>query len=222
MGLDIVELVLAVEEEFNLRIPDRDAEQIRTVGHLIDYVQTQVHCGRGAVCLSSRMFYRVRRILTATLGAPRRAVRPAARFEDVVSRHQRRRIWQLLRAEGLMLPGLRLSRIAQRVTTALAILSSTWLGLCSGGLVPALALAVLLGWVAWLATRPLAVHVSCGDGTLRAVVLSGSPFRANDRASSLPDQAIAARVRHIISESLGVPLEEVRDEASFVEDLGAD
>lgn len=32
MGLDSVELVMAIEEEFGLDIPDRDAEKMITVG----------------------------------------------------------------------------------------------------------------------------------------------------------------------------------------------
>jgi len=33
MGLDSVELLLAIEEEFGLDIPDRDAEKLYTVGN---------------------------------------------------------------------------------------------------------------------------------------------------------------------------------------------
>lgn len=38
-SLDIVELVMALEEEFNLEIPDEDAENIRTVGEAIKYIE---------------------------------------------------------------------------------------------------------------------------------------------------------------------------------------
>lgn len=38
-SLDIVELVMALEEEFDLEIPDEDAEKIRTVGDAIKYIQ---------------------------------------------------------------------------------------------------------------------------------------------------------------------------------------
>lgn len=40
-SLDIVELVMALEEEFELEIPDEDAEQIRTVGEAISYIQNR-------------------------------------------------------------------------------------------------------------------------------------------------------------------------------------
>ncbi len=37
-SLDTVELVMALEEEFNTEIPDEDAEGIRTVGDAINYI----------------------------------------------------------------------------------------------------------------------------------------------------------------------------------------
>ncbi len=37
-SLDTVELVMALEEEFETEIPDEDAEKITTVQHAIDYV----------------------------------------------------------------------------------------------------------------------------------------------------------------------------------------
>lgn len=38
-SLDIVELVMAFEEEFGIEIPDEDAEGIRTVGDAVKYIQ---------------------------------------------------------------------------------------------------------------------------------------------------------------------------------------
>lgn len=40
-SLDIVELVMTMEEEFDLEIPDEDAEKIKSVGDVISYVQTK-------------------------------------------------------------------------------------------------------------------------------------------------------------------------------------
>ncbi|AHF07609.1 acyl carrier protein [Desulfitobacterium metallireducens] len=38
-SLDIVELIMALEEEFDLDIPDEDAEKIRTVGDAVNYIK---------------------------------------------------------------------------------------------------------------------------------------------------------------------------------------
>ncbi|MGI8914957.1 MAG: acyl carrier protein [Chloroflexota bacterium] len=37
-SLDLVELIMSLEEEFGLEIPDEDAEKIRTVQEAVDYV----------------------------------------------------------------------------------------------------------------------------------------------------------------------------------------
>ena len=38
-SLDTVELVMALEEEFNTEIPDEDAEKITTIQEAVDYVR---------------------------------------------------------------------------------------------------------------------------------------------------------------------------------------
>lgn len=38
-SLDIVELVMSIEEEFGMEIPDTDAEKIVTVGDVVEYIK---------------------------------------------------------------------------------------------------------------------------------------------------------------------------------------
>ena len=38
-SLDTVELIMAFEEEFDVEIPDTDAEKIKTVQDVIDYIE---------------------------------------------------------------------------------------------------------------------------------------------------------------------------------------
>ena len=40
-SLDIVELVMAMEDEFGFEIPDEEAENIRTVGDAVKYISAQ-------------------------------------------------------------------------------------------------------------------------------------------------------------------------------------
>ena len=41
-SLDIVELVMALEEEFDIEIPGADAEKVVTVGDVVDYIKENV------------------------------------------------------------------------------------------------------------------------------------------------------------------------------------
>ena len=41
-SLDIVELIMALEEEFDLEIPDADAEKVVAVGDVVEYIKENV------------------------------------------------------------------------------------------------------------------------------------------------------------------------------------
>jgi acyl carrier protein len=41
-SLDTVELVMALEDEFNMDIPDEEAEKLNTVGKAMDYILTNL------------------------------------------------------------------------------------------------------------------------------------------------------------------------------------
>jgi acyl carrier protein len=38
-SLDVVELIMQLEEDFNIQIPEEDAEKIRTVGDALEYIR---------------------------------------------------------------------------------------------------------------------------------------------------------------------------------------
>ena len=40
-SLDVVELVMALEDEFDVEIPEEDAEKIRTVGDAVRYLEAK-------------------------------------------------------------------------------------------------------------------------------------------------------------------------------------
>ena len=44
-SLDVVELVMRLEEEFDITIPDEDAEKIGNVGEAVDYIAQRAESG---------------------------------------------------------------------------------------------------------------------------------------------------------------------------------
>jgi hypothetical protein len=65
MGLEIVQIVLSLEEEFDIRIPDKMVEMMMTVGHTSQEIvellkQKEKPAG---ICFQARSFYRLRREL---------------------------------------------------------------------------------------------------------------------------------------------------------------
>ena len=41
-SLDIVDLVMSIEESFDVEIPDEDVEGIKTVGDIVKYIESKV------------------------------------------------------------------------------------------------------------------------------------------------------------------------------------
>lgn len=39
-SLDVVEFIMALESEFDIEIPEEEAENVRTVGDVVDYIKT--------------------------------------------------------------------------------------------------------------------------------------------------------------------------------------
>ncbi len=38
-SLDVVEIIMSIEDEFQIEIPDEDAENIKTVGDIVSYIE---------------------------------------------------------------------------------------------------------------------------------------------------------------------------------------
>lgn len=41
-SLDLVDLLMSVEDEFGIEIPDEDVENIQTIGDIVDYIDKKV------------------------------------------------------------------------------------------------------------------------------------------------------------------------------------
>ncbi len=68
MGLDAVEMIVAVEEEFGITIPAADAEKMGTPGHLIAYVQKTLGSNQeGSLHRNDEIRKRVRGIISDQL-----------------------------------------------------------------------------------------------------------------------------------------------------------
>ncbi len=45
-SLDVVELVMALEEEFGIQIPEEEAEKIQTVGQAVSYIEEHLQAAK--------------------------------------------------------------------------------------------------------------------------------------------------------------------------------
>jgi acyl carrier protein len=80
MGLDTVELVMAFEKAFGIRIEDADAEKMRTPGDVTDYVLSKLP---GDTSWDSKsVLERIKDISVEQLGVSRNEVVRDARFVE--------------------------------------------------------------------------------------------------------------------------------------------
>src|SRR5437016_6165170 len=97
MGLDLVELVMAVEETFDIELPDSEAEKLVAPALVIEAILCKVQTTEHSVCLSRKAFYALRRSFVNDFGCKRAQVKPDAPLESLVPRGNRRAMWLRMR-----------------------------------------------------------------------------------------------------------------------------
>ena len=89
MGLDLVEYVMAVEEAFEIDIPDADAVHLETPAKLIDYVCARLGESADGPPLVQTAFYWLRRALADELTVPRGSIGPDTTIADLTERPEK-------------------------------------------------------------------------------------------------------------------------------------
>lgn len=94
MGLDLVEAVMQAEETFGIAIGDDEFDRVRTAGDFHALVMAKLDRSAQSRCLSSFLFYRVRRALVGAGLATRAQVTLDAPMERLVPARRRREHWR--------------------------------------------------------------------------------------------------------------------------------
>ena len=221
MGLDAVELVLATEEEFGIRIDDADAEKISTPGMLADYVASRLESIRPgkAHCLTQASFYRIRAALVSQFGAKRRDVRPDSEIQPILGNDVRQQWKKLETAIGTSrLPGLECRKsLEYPLMLGLPLAGATLLLLIAAPAWTFLLSSLVLWIAALIIARKLSDVVPARLATVGALV----PYVRIPQQEWTRD-TILQRVLLITSEQLGITLEEIHPDHHFIKDLGMD
>jgi hypothetical protein len=94
MGLDSVELVMAVEEQFGITISDEEAQEMRTVGDMYQCVLGKVMTTEKSSCLTQKAFHLLRRTAMQLFSVPRDQFRPDTQLNLIIPKDSRRENWR--------------------------------------------------------------------------------------------------------------------------------
>lgn len=232
MGLDGVELILAIEDHFGIEIPDRDAWELTTPRKLIDYIAKKLSIDSiaPATCLSQHAFHRLRSAITEVTGLPRKRIRPSTILEEILPEKTRIQNWTniqkvlnasrwptLARSPSLMgLLWIFCSTVFFVLLLLLCMKLSVKISFCLS-----IAITLIVAVILMRATKRSATYfepVGYTVGDLARILVTDKPEESNQRAWSRAEIAVITRA--IIMEQLGIT--EVDDDDRFVEDLGVD
>lgn len=233
MGMDSVELVLELEDQFRVELPDAECAEVRTVADLAAVVIRQLPRAT-AGCPTARRFRRLQDDVAAATGMNRRDLRPRTPIADVFPPDEQRRRWAEMRARDQRVPRLTTTGtvdawlLVATVALIVAAIAVMVMAAAKLGAVPALLLGLLtiaagttvLRWVHahWARKFPAGCH-TLGD-LARITMPPRIPTEPGARLSF--EQDVLSRVRHIVAEQFGRSPEHVEPSHRLIEDLGMD
>lgn len=232
MGLDAVEIVMAIEEAFDIQIEDAVAECLLTPRDVIDFVALKTSRSQTFECLTQRAFNQLRAGFIHHAKLDRRKVKPKTRISELIARDGRRRIIRQILSElgvvadphfvrpGWLIGLVFIGSVALGIVGTLAVRTYDVFYANPFFLIPAIAL--LCAWLALWMTRgmryELDAAVATVGGLARWLVARGPSFIAIEPGKWTREQ-IAERVREVVIAQLGCA-KSYREDARFIEDLG--
>ena len=217
MGLDGVELVMSIEEGFGVTITDAEAEVCLTPASVIDLVYGKLRASDERVCVSQRGFYLLRKGLMTTLGLMRSEVALDSKLPDSVLDQDARTIWASIRDSVQARSWPKLGRPRWMVVLFTLVSLTTFVGLWS---VSHWLLGILGAWlvafVCVVTTRGFCSRFPRRYARVRDLV----PFAVTSEAIAWTRDQVAALVKRLVIEQLGLKPGEYWENAHFVKDLG--
>jgi acyl carrier protein len=222
MGLDGIELLMAVEEEFKMAIPYGDAAECVTVGKLVDLVYSRLQKCREYPCASQHGFYVIRSQLMKVLGVPRAQIKPETNLIDLLGRKDRKQRWQKLLESVIEEKRLFLDLVRPNwlIIVLLLLMFATCLGLVMFTWLPficSFVAALAVGFIGSILTIPFKYELPKGFKQVKDLI----PYITTLDTRMLSKEEVFQKIRAITVEQLGVNEAHVTLDAKFVDDLGA-
>ena len=232
MGLDFVELIISIEDAFDIAIEDEEAVNIVTVGDCHKFILKKIGNRDENKCLTVHTFNRLRKVFTEELGIERNKFHPGTSLDDLIPKSNRRKLWR---------------RISQKFKLKIPLSIPDWLAYMLIALIPIIILSGFIGsnagllpsYSGWISipiallifrmssklTEPLAYKTNLNENTVGGLtkeVLALNFGTVSKEVKSWNGDEVWEAMKNIIVSELGVKPEEVVSSAEFIKDLGAD
>jgi len=99
MGLDSVQIIVDTENCFGINIEDKAAEDMRTVGDLVDYVWNNIKHQDAKACLTQILFFRLRKFFVENLFITPSQFKPRTHLSELGKKEQFDNLWEKLEYE---------------------------------------------------------------------------------------------------------------------------
>lgn len=226
MGLDSVEFVMEVEDEFDIKARDATWESCRTVKDVVEVVHNVLKeraIFDSAVCPTARAFYECKQVLKERYGKGIRP-RPGDSLNDLIPPLDRQVVLEKMSITIDALPPkmhapLWVELLFKSVVWPSIVLTLAFVYILNRSIGSAVGAAVFVAIVLGLCW--LCIPKSRFPRELETL---GDVARGTRRGSteSMDYSHIVERVRKLAAEQVGMPIDQVLLESRFVEDIGMD
>jgi acyl carrier protein len=223
MGLDGVELLMAIEDEFQIVITEDEAYHIQTPDDLTTLVFSKLRDGGSPHCSSQHSFYLVRQKIADKFGVQRNAVKPNTKLVELVDRKTRKRFLKNITRELSSSNGVYLGFEQPEYIKNIRLVSSIiifpiLLYVLNYQIGYAVFVLFLYLWLFSLITEPLKNELPKNFQTVADLV----KINASLDSSVWSRHDVYERVKEIIVEQLSVDPKMVLPNSHLVDDLGMD
>jgi acyl carrier protein len=233
MGLDSLELLLKVEETFEIKIPDPEAERIITISDFHNSVWQHLSGRHSDKCHTQGLFYKLRQSFIDAYKLPRNIFGLDSSPNDLFPKSNRRQSYlKFAEMSNLKLPDLALSTPWDKVLTTFGIATII------GGLLLSLVLIIFFDYSRWSLLFCIAgILLTIGFSKLlnpkRIIIKSQTikdftketlalNYSTLVKVSGINRQEMESVMNHIIADQIGLELEEITPEKKIHDDLGVD
>ena len=233
MGLDSIEILMKVEETFEINIPDNDAEKIITVGDFHNLVWQYLDGRYSSKCKSQALFYKLRQSLFDTLQIPKSEFLLNASLNNIFQKEKRIEIYLNFSAStSLELPKLRLPKpwgVFLNIFGWIVITSGLGIALYAikfldHGLwflfIPLISVFLTSYVSNLLNPKRIIIKPDLVKEFIQEVLTINYQKLIKENGASRKD--VESVINHIIAEKAGLKLEEVTPEKRIHNDLGID